>query len=350
MRKLTVLLCLALCLCLAVPAMAAPHRDQRTMNELDEAAAAAVSLFGGAALLRGAQELQAGGAVRQELAEGALLLGFGRRLLPSADGNPADGTETADLNTLGNLLGQLFSAPAPVPETPSCPCITRTEAGYSFDLTDVDVETACGAYIFSSWTQGERLTVLADLYSAISYFGEDIDLIEQEYITWMRTAQLVLERNGSAVLGYRLVSLTSYPDWLDGAISDWELTLGEDYEVNLPAFFSLASSEDGTDTYTAEGLDAVLTLQVQAAAGDDPLAAARTEYAAAHPGAAITMVPDLSYFPAEPAGADVIFVCPEEADVMRVITLTFPSERQYEFSFYGEIIRNSFYCDGMGLG
>ena len=62
------------------------------------------------------------------------------------------------------------------------------------------------------------------------------------------------------------------------------------------------------------------------------------------------MEPDLSYFTAETDGMYVMYVVPEEADSLHVLTLTFPSERQYEFSFYGEIIRNSFYCEGMGLG
>ena len=87
-----------------------------------------------------------------------------------------------------------------------------------------------------------------------------------------------------------------------------------------------------------------------AAAGRDPLAAARTEYAAAHPEATITMEPGLFYFTGETDGAYVIYVYPEASDTLRIITLTFPSERQYEFSFYGEIIRNSFDCEGMGLG
>ena len=105
-----------------------------------------------------------------------------------------------------------------MPETPSCPCITRAGEQLTFDLSDVDTETAGGAYIFSSWQDGARVTVLADLYSAIAYFGEDLDLIGEEYIIWVRTAQMVLERDDTSALGYRLVSLTSYPDWLDGAL------------------------------------------------------------------------------------------------------------------------------------
>ncbi len=350
MKKLINLLCLALCLCLAVPALAAPHRDRRTVTDLSEELETAVSLFGGASLLRDVYELKEGEPVPQALEEGALLVGFGRHLLPNLDGDATDGKETADAAALSGLLGQLFTGETAVPETPSCPCITREGDKLTFDITDVDVESAGGAYIFSAWQDDRRVTVLADLYSAISYFGEDVELISEEYILWIRTAQFVLERDEAAALGYRLVSMVSYPDWLDGAVNEWELTLGEDYEVNLPTFFRLASSEDGTDTYAAEGLDASLTIQTLPASGQDPLSAAREEYAAAHPDASIVMEPDLSYFTAETDGMYVMYVVPEEADSLHVLTLTFPSERQYEFSFYGEIIRNSFYCEGMGLG
>ena len=350
MRKISIALCLFLCLFLAAPALAAPCRDDRSAVEADAALETAVSLFGGAALMRDVYALTEGETVPQALAEGVLLLGFGRGLLPSLDNNPVDELETADEAALNAMLAQLFMSNAVVPQTPSCPCITRDGALLSFDLTDVDVETAGGAYIFSVQSDNGRITVLADLYSAIDYFGEEIDLIPEDCLVWVRTAQFVLERDASALLGYRLVSMSTYPDWLDGALNEWELTLGEDYEVNLPAFFQLESSEDGTDTYTADGLDARLTIQTLTVSGEDPLAAARAEYAAKHPDAAILMEPVLYHFTAETYGAYVMYVYPEGAEAMRIITLTFPEERQYEFSFYGEIIRNSFWCEGIGLG
>ena len=350
MRKTILTICIILSVCLAVPALAAPCRDERTLGDGGTELGTAVSLFGGAALMRDVYGLAEGEAVPQALAEGVLLLGYGRHVLPNTDGDPTDGTETVEAAAVQTLLPQLFTGAAGVPETPSCPCITWDGDSLVFDITDVDVESAGAAYIFSSWQDGTRVTVLADLYTSIAYFGEDPDLIAEEYLTWIRTAQFVLERDDAALLGYRLVSMTAYPDWLDGAIGEWELTMGEDYEVNLPTFFRLDTSEDGTDTYVADGLDAMLTIQTVSASGQDPLAAARAEYAAKHPDAAIVMEPELGHFTAETDGAYVLYVCPEETDTLRIIILTFPNERQYEFSFYGEIIRNSFYCEGMGLG
>lgn len=350
MRKLFTLVCLSLCLCLAAPALAVPCRDERTLTDGGAMLETAVSLFGGASLMRDVYAVNEGEAVPQTMIEGALLLGYGRHLLPNVDGDPADAAETVSAAAAEALLPQLFAGTAAIPETPSCPCITRSGDTLTFDISDVDVETASAAKVFSAWEENGRMTVLADLYSAIAYYGEDLEQVSEEYITWIRTAQFVLERDPNALLGYRLVAMNAYPDWLDGALSEWELTLGEDYEVNLPAFFALASSEDGTDVYTADGLDAALTVQIVPASGQDPLDTARREYAAAHPEAAIVMEPALSHFTAETDGAYVLYVWPEGADTLHVVTLTFPPERQYEFSFYGEIIRNSFYCEGMGLG
>ena len=98
MKKLINLLCLALCLCLAVPALAAPHRDRRTVTDLSEELETAVSLFGGASLLRDVYELKEGEPVPQALEEGALLVGFGRHLLPNLDGDATDGKETATVS------------------------------------------------------------------------------------------------------------------------------------------------------------------------------------------------------------------------------------------------------------
>ncbi len=350
MRKLILFVSLFLCVCLAVTAGAAPCRDERELSGTDEALEAAVTLFGGAALLRDVYSLEEGAEVPAAMAEGTLLLGYGRDLLPGADSDPDDAKETVPAAEIEALLPRLFSGAAAVPETPTCPCIAREGENLVFDLSDVDMETAGGSHIFSAWQDGSRVTVLADLYAAIDDFGEELDLIPEEYITWIRTARFVLEKDAEAVLGYRLVSMDAYPDWLDGAVSEWELVLGEDYEVNMPTFFYLASSEGGVDTYAADGLEARLTVQAVPAEGEDPLEAARAEYASAHPEAAIAMEAELYNFTAETDGAFVMYVWPEESEAMRIITLTFPSERQYEFSFYGEIIRNSFYCDGMGLG
>ena len=350
MRKLLLIVSLVLCACLALPAYAAPCRDARGLNGVDEELDMAVSLFGGAALLRDVYSLAEGEEVPAAMAEGALLLGYGRQLLAGTDGDPDDGQETVSAAEAASLLPRLFAGAAVLPDAPTCPCIKREGENLVFDLSDVDVESAGGAHIFSAWQGGARVTVLADLYNAIAGFGEALELVPEEYITWIRTARFVLEKDVDAVLGYRLVSMEAYPDWLDGAVSEWELVLGEDYEVNMPTFFVLGSSEDGTDTYTVEGLDAQLTIQALPAAGENPLEAARAEYAAAHPEAAIAVEPELNHFTAETDGAFVLAVWPEGSDALRLITLTFPSERQYEFSFYGEIIRNSFYCDGMGLG
>ena len=350
MRKMTFVLSLFLCLSLAVSAVAAPCRDQRTLTDGSTALETAVSLFGGAALLRDVYSLAEGAACPQALAEGALLLGYGRHLYANADGDPTDGTETVSASALQALLGELFAGEAAVPETPTCPCITVTGDSLAFDITDVDVESAGGAYIFSAWNDGGRFTVLADLYNAIAYFGEEMEQIPEDCILWIRTVQMVLERNAASPLGYRLVSMSAYPDWLDGALNEWELTLGEDYEVNLPTFFSLTSSEDGADVYRAEGLDASVTIQTLSASGQDPLATARAQYAAEHPEALITMEPALYHFTAETDGTYALYVYPEGAENMRIITLTFPAERQFEFSFYGEIIRNSFWCEGIGMG
>ena len=350
MRRIIITVCLFLSLCLAAPALAAPSRDVRTLNDGGEALETAVSLFGGAALLRDVYDLEEGGEVPQALTEGVLLLGYSRSLLPNGNGSPADAAKTVDAAAVQDLLPQLFAGPAAVGETPSCPCIVRQGDSLVFDVSDVDTESAGGGYVFSSWQDGKRVTVLADLYTTIDGFGEDLDVIPEECLTWMRTAQFVLEQDENALLGYRLVSMVSYPEWLEGAVSEWELTMGEDYEVNLPTFFHLDVTDEGADTYKADQIDAKLTVAALPASGEDPLAAALEEYASAHPEAAIVMEAELGHFTAETDGAYVMYVRPEESDTLRVVTLTFPSERQYEFSFYGEIIRNSFYCEGMGLG
>ena len=160
MRKLLLIVSLVLCACLALPACAAPCRDARGLNGVDEELDMAVSLFGGAALLRDVYSLEEGTEVPAAMAEGALLLGYGRQLLAGTDGDPDDGQETVSAAEAASLLPRLFAGAATLPDAPTCPCIKREGENLVFDLSDVDVESAGGAHIFSAWQDGSRVTVL----------------------------------------------------------------------------------------------------------------------------------------------------------------------------------------------
>jgi len=349
MRKLTVFLTLILCLCLAT-ASAAPSRDLRTDTQTDASLATAVSLFAGAALLREVNGLEEGAPVPQALAEGALVLGCSRHLLPNQDGDPTDLTETIADEAAQLTLNSLFAAPVSVPQTPTCPCITRVEGGLKIDHTDIDVESAGSAYIFSVTQENGRLRVLADEYITLAYYVETVDLIPEDSIVWVRTAEMLLEPSAESPLGYRLVSLRHGTDWADGATSEWALTMGEDYEVNLPGSFKQVSSGAGETVYESAETGARLSVRVLNLAAADPLSAQREQYVASHPDARVVMEPSLYYFTGETAGEYVFCVAPENTATVHLLTMTFPAERQYEFSFYGEIIRNSFWCEGLGNG
>ncbi|MBQ8081333.1 MAG: hypothetical protein IJ240_05475 [Clostridia bacterium] len=347
-RCLSVLLALTV-LSLSAAALAAPSRDERT-SVGNQALRDAVSLFMGASLLRGVEGLNAGESPSQALIEGTLLLGFSRSILPSVDGDYADGTETVPDDVTEIYLSELFAAPAPIPTQPTCPCITRQEGALYFDFTDLESESSVGAHIFSVTDNGSTVTVLADLFTSVAFAGEPIETLPEDGLNWEYTAQITLEKNSDSQFGYRLIGYRLSPEWLDGALVEWRTVSGADYEASIPSILTVDSLGGAEDTFATADGSASLVIRTLNGAGGDRLQAARNDYAASHPGARIVYQGEVNLFTGETSGEYTICFAPEGVDTVRLLTLSFPAERQDEFSFYGEIIRNAFWCDGLGNG
>ncbi len=341
--------CLLLALALFMSgAQAAPCRDEREMTAASESLRALVSLFGAAALMKGADGLEEGAPADGPLVEGVLLLGLSRGLLPRVDGDPADGKETVSEETLNGYLAELFAAPAQTPESPACPCITRQGSSLTFDYSDTETETAGGARIYSAVRQNGRVLVKADAYATLTNWQSLPEEVAEDCLTWECAMSLTLEETASSRFGYRLVSFTRGPEWAFGALDTWRETAGDGYTLNLPEGAALLSASGGTDTYSLDGM--TLTVERLVRGRQDPLSAQRTRYLAAHPDALVMMAPALSYATMEAPGEYAVVCAPEGSDTVYLLTLRFSKDRQEEGSFYGEILRNAFWASGIAAG
>ncbi len=350
-------LCLLLLLTLLCPwAQAAPARDLRQVDETGERLEAVIGLFGAASLLRGVDSLPPDESPSGPFAEGVLLLGLARGLLSRTDENPADDTETLSVSAAEDLLAGLFSAPVALPPAPSCPCITRSGDSLTVRYDDVEAETSGGARIFSVFREGDRLNVLADVYASLASWQTDPAEVEPDCLTWEYTAWFTLEDSAASPFGFRLVSMQAFPEWTAGSLNTWQQVEEDGFSALLPPQlreWDRSRSANGRNAeYRYGSEDGIFTLTITKAAGASAgaLSVFRTEALSAHPDAQILMEPRLHYASAEYAGEYTVMFAPDNGDAVYTIRLAFPAELQYEYSFYGEIIRNSFWFAGEPMG
>ena len=74
------------------------------------------------------------------------------------------------------------------------------------------------------------------------------------------------------------------------------------------------------------------------------------EFLGAHPGAQVKPEPLYDAFTLLEAGQFIMVVTADEYPWTYTVTMTFPRERQAEYEFYAEIIRNSFGVWGLSHG
>lgn len=347
------ILCISMVIFSMTGAFAAPVRDARVMDvPADDSLRSLVSLYAGAALLRSVPALNEGEAPSEAYVEGVLLLGLSRIVLPRVDEDPLDDVETVPEDVLKTYYEELFASGVfQMPDAPSCPCITRNDDKLTFDLSMLEGDQEGGARIYAIKKDDNRLTVSADMFTAIGYAGEMVEDIPEDCLTWEAGMTLVLEKDGKSQFGYRLVSFSTTPAYLDGAVNAWQNLSAAGYSLTAPTFFSPnAVAQNGANTYTSADGTAVLYVEAISDSRTEKLDYYRSLYEQSHADASLLVEADLNYFTGETAGEYTLLIAPEDGAYVYRVTLTFPAERQAEFSFYGEIIRNSFGGDGLANG
>ena len=345
MKKfLCTLVCLILCLS-ALSAQAAAVRDDRQMDvQPDQSLVSFASLIAGAALMRGQSALAENETPCQELQEGVFLL------LYAMQGTSADHTASVSDSELSDSYGKLFASGAYTPITqPICPCLTRQGDGLLVDWSNLEGDRDTGADIYETHLENGRLSVKADVYT--SYYSDlDAEDVPEDGICFEMGMELVLQQNAQSPFGWSLVSFACSPAYQNGALAEWKETVEDNYSLFMPASFELSGATEQGPVYTAENGTVSLTVTPRYVSGNDHLDACLTAYQEAYPDATFVCEPWNGQFTVEQEGLYIICYANDDMDLAYVLTLQFPAERQMEYTFCGEIIRNSFYAAGMPVG
>ncbi|MBR5109222.1 MAG: hypothetical protein IK099_03420 [Clostridia bacterium] len=369
--KKAVTLMLAVCLLIsAAPALAAPTRDAKAVEvTVDEKLLSLTELIVNAAILQITPAEPAAAPVIPGLAKDELpsdllvscVLAWGIKagVLPCEE--EAGGQETVALGKAEaqDLYQRVFTNSAYTVTYHDQETAAQVKADnqmrtwYAGGELNLKYAALCdyGVYIYSAEFDGTDVEILCDVFSMKdAQIRTDVQDIPEEAMAWERNARISLRSAPENAFGYTLNSFAFSPAYQDGDLSKWPEFGNEEmeYSVNLPAILGVADDTPANRVWqTADGT-AALTIAVQDKQGtyDDVLAQYMTE----HVGAKISQQREFDFFSEETEGKYTLVFVSELKNYVYTVTMAFPAERQAEYAFYAEIIRNSLTIWGVSNG
>ena len=206
-----------------------------------------------------------------------------------------------------------------------------------------------GAYLYEITFDGTDALVRCDLYTCQAE-GADVNEAPEEWVTWACCADLSLRFAPETEFGYTVNSISLSPRYRDGNFGDWwEAENTElEYAVNLPG--SLEPADETPEHWVFKNAEGDVSLTIDAKEEDLTYDQALAAFMSAHPGKNVRQERLYDAFILTEAGLFVMVVTADGYPWTYTVTLAFPAERQAEYEFYAEIIRNSFGVWGLSNG
>ncbi len=353
MKKLLALL-LALCLTAsAVPALAAPARDIQAIEiDLTEGLQALIEIAGWStvwdryALHADSLVLEAGKAPNPGGAERAMYEAARR----------VSQTTFLTIEEAKNLYSQLFTEGQWTLPDSSSPYFTVNGEGLA--LNDLSVAPGNyggeGAHIYSASFDGTDAVVQCDLYTiswtALAEGQVSVEDAPEELASWTDHMELSLRFAPETEFGWTLNGIALSPYYRDGNFGDWWEMQNEalEYSVSVPG--SLELTDETADHWVFKNMEGDVSLTIEAKEENITYDQALARFMQANPGREVRQERLYDAFTSTAEGEFIMVVTADEYPWTYTVTMTFPRERQAEYEFYAEIIRNSFVVWGLSNG
>ena len=349
LKRITALL---MCLMLMAPAaLAASTRDaQLEEMTIDYGLQSLTDMVMGAAVLSDVAGLEENLPPSQQLLESLLALGLTNgALIPAESSGKATRLSHAEA---GAWVGRFFVEGEYAPITESAfPGLQANEKGLTFDLSAYSGNPMIGAHIYSTAFDGERVEVRCDVYAHYDSFLLSAQVLPEDGIQWLCHGEMTLRYMPESDYGYLVESFILSPVYLDGRISAWQSVENTEFEysVNLPSILGLAEDAPGHMAWqTADG-EVDLAIEVHTdyqMTYDETL----SQFLLHNPGQTVTEQREFSQFYAMGQGTFSLLIIPDGLPWAYTLTMSFPAERQAEFTLYAEFIRNSMIVWGLSNG
>ncbi len=206
-----------------------------------------------------------------------------------------------------------------------------------------------GAYIYAAEFDGTDALAQCDLYRCEEAWP-DVEEVSEVLLTWTHHAELSLRFAPETEFGWTVNSIALSPCYRDGNFGDWWEAVNEEleYEVQVPG--SLEMTDETPDHLVFKNIEGDVTLTIDAREENLTYDQALAAFMAAHPGKTVKQERLYDAFTLTEAGEFIMVVTADDYPRTFTVTLTFPKERQAEYAFYAEIIRNSFVVWGLSNG
>lgn len=206
-----------------------------------------------------------------------------------------------------------------------------------------------GAYIYAASFDGTDALVQCDLYFCEEKWA-DVDEVSDVLLTWTNHAVLSLRFAPETDFGWTVNSIALSPYYRDGNFGDWwEAENGElEYSANVPG--SLELTDETPAHWVFKNIEGDVSLTIEAKEDNISYDEALAAFTQAHPGRDIKQETLYDAFTSLAEGEFIMVVTADDYPRTFTVTFTFPAERQAEYEYYAEIIRNSFVVWGLSNG
>lgn len=204
---------------------------------------------------------------------------------------------------------------------------------------EYDENTYVGALVYSCVEDGGCYVAECDVYAEDG--GDSLPQYAPDAaITWLCDATVCFRREGD---GYALVTCETGDYY---AFTGMQMTETEEYSVSLPDLYARRDGDiyDYSCYDAAGGFISGIRYRAEAANGLTREAYARALVGGEADGVIVTGLDDINMTTAQDTGMYVIVYGGEDA--YHALIITYPEEREAEFTLYCEFIRNSFVVAG----
>ncbi|MBR0228331.1 MAG: hypothetical protein IJQ62_08280 [Clostridia bacterium] len=344
--KKCIALLLALCLTVsAVPALAAPARELQAFEAAADEKLQTLVRIAVAAIPEECYGMDACEVINKDQAPGAALTA---QALWAAVLLTRETTWISD-GEAKQLYQQIFTNGTCDPAAlTGDPFVAAKNGGLEMNPAVRDIAMD-GAYLYAAEFDGTDLLVRCDLYYTEEE-GADVETAPELLLTWTNHAVLSLRPAPETEFGYTVNAISLSPCYRDGNFGEWTEVENEELEYELQVPGSLELADETPDHWVFTNIEGDVTLTIDAKEENLSYDQAMADFLEAHPGKTVKPEPLYDAFTLMNAGEFIMVVTADDFPWTYTVTLTFPRDRQAEYEFYAEIIRNAFIVWGLSHG
>ena len=249
------------------------------------------------------------------------------------------------------LIAQVYTDwQGTLPDSGSEKLLEKTDAGWALRREAMENKLQLGVYPYSVQFDGVNATVKADIFCCPAEYDVSAEEIPEDVLVWLLNGEFSLRFSPDALFGYTVNGYALSPFYQAGRTNTWEEAENTEFEYSVFVPSHLGLADDSPSRTVWQSADGTVMLTIEAEEGSLSFDEALAAFLQEHPGQEVIQERLFDIFYAFSEGSFTLITVSEALPWHYTVTFTFPAERQAEYEFYSEIIRNSFSVWGISNG